>query len=310
MDNSDVKLKRERFLGLIDERAQEVDDFYKSYCGPGTLMCVNKLLKYRIKYVEYALAKLGVMAGREVKIKTFWGRKINMILGDQIVLHLFGLLGGAEQKLAKFFIKNLKLDSIFYDVGTNIGFYSFLAGEFIESGEIHAFEPSADAFGCLAKSGGGDKKYFFNNFALSDVAGEIPYYVNATHGSGGNTIMDAVVNADTGDYKKIKTRAETFDWYISSHKKPTVVKIDVEGAEAKVLRGGLKFFKEFSPVVSVEVWYRELGENISMNAIKALRGLGYETYRISDNGDIVRDELNVLASTEDISDNIVLKKRV
>lgn len=132
-----------------------------------------------------------------------------------------------------YLLKKLKPEDTFIDVGANIGVYTLLASSVITKGMIHAFEPY-----------GQSKQRLLENLRLNDVTNV--------------QVVEKIVSDKTGyeylgiekeseinhiiyshDDKKIKISSITLDDYIFKNKinKVSILKIDVEGAEMKVLKG-------------------------------------------------------------------------
>jgi len=245
------------------------------------------LYKYGFKYGRYALVRLGLLKQRDVDAKLFWGRKISVPIqdNDAAVIYYSGALIGLEYRLFRYFIKNLKENDIFYDIGSNYGFYTFLADEFIAKGEIHAFEPQEDVFDYLRKNTKLLKNCFINKIALSDTIGKLYLYIMENY-SGGNTIVSDIASAQFAKTKKTEILATTLDEYVKNHNKPTIIKLDVEGAEPQVLKGGIVTLSEGSPIIAMEIWKEGKGRILSEQALAILNKIGYKAYKIKDSGDI------------------------
>lgn len=308
----DLAEKRKYFLALIDLQEKKIADFLDNYRGPGIAMRARKIMKYRWRYVKHGLARLGLWPVKNEKVTAFWGKKFDVALGDDLMIYLFGMPGGLEYKLGKFLIKNLKPDDVFYDIGANYGFYTFLANEFVSSGEIHAFEPGVEAFRCLVVSVAGNKRVFLRDLALSDNVGKIGFYDYSGCGSGVSTTMDVVAehlsSAGINKYKKTEVACTTLDEYVSRHKPPTVIKMDIEGGESRVIDGGAGFLRKLAPIVCMEVWAGKDGEDFSMKAVRKLWDLGYESYLIDNDGNLTPAPANLTAIEKEGSDNYVFKK--
>jgi len=221
-------------------------------------------------------------------ISLFWGRKINILPKDQEVfmLSIFGqLFDEREIRLTKFFIKNLKPIDVFYDLGANYGFYSCLAAEFCK--EVHAFEPQHNIFENLEENFKNIQSVTLNNVAVSDQNKIITMYVNKNSSGTGTIIQKATQLKQFGGKSEIiEIPSITLNDYLKNHSKPTVVKLDVEGAESLVIKGGYDFFKDNSPIITMEVWSKDNGGEISMEAVSILEKLGYHPYFINNNGDL------------------------
>jgi FkbM family methyltransferase len=130
---------------------------------------------------------------------------------------------------------------ICFDVGANVGDYSnailrSCGKNFVEC-EVHAFEPSAKSFEKLANiKGDGQHMFIANNFALSDVEGKSVIYFDKPGSS-----LASIYKRDIGIpfEGKEEITAKTGKSYIEERRIPLVslMKIDVEGHELKVLKG-------------------------------------------------------------------------
>jgi len=141
-------------------------------------------------------------------------------------------------------------NSVFYDVGSNIGYYSFIANTFISSGKIYAFEPTAfnnDIFRQLLML---NKKRMTNSnieileWAVSDTEKEAEFSNNTIFAEG-NTY---VLNADTFKGDTIKVKCYSIDELLAmGYAAPDIIKIDIEGAEYDALIGATGTLKKYKP---------------------------------------------------------------
>ena len=88
------------------------------------------------------------------------------------------------------------------------------------------------------------------------------------------------------DSKKVEIETLTLDEYITDNAPPTVIIIDVEGGESKVLEGGKNFFNNYSPTVILEIWLGEKGRKYHAEAIKFLTDLGYKSFKLDKLGEL------------------------
>jgi len=156
--------KRERLLKLLKEAEDKWKEFEINRCSGDFYSQIKKkkVIKYPREYLKhgiFSLLKYPVL----IKGRVFWGEKFFTHLPEGRSISLFHTLGGCEIRLTKFFIKNFREDSVFFDVGANYGFYSLLAKQFIDQGEIHAFEPSPNTFQILQKNLSGKDNIFFKS---------------------------------------------------------------------------------------------------------------------------------------------------
>ncbi|MGE3077140.1 MAG: FkbM family methyltransferase [Dehalococcoidia bacterium] len=127
---------------------------------------------------------------------------------------------------------------VFYDIGANVGFFSLVASRIVgPAGAVYAFEPLPEIAGAF------EENLRLNNvsnvrvlrLAVSDRDGTAR--IQTTAHPGGATLEGYGTPGDTTGVITVETR--TIDTLVQELglRRPSVVKIDVEGAEAAVLRG-------------------------------------------------------------------------
>lgn len=131
------------------------------------------------------------------------------------------------------------------DIGANVGYYTInLANLVGENGKIFAFEPDPSNFSILEKNIklNNFKNVILINKAVSNTLSPTTLFLNSSN-TGGHSIVE------TGNStKKIVVTTTTLDEYFKNFTDSIdLVKIDVEGAEYKVIIGGLNFFKKLKP---------------------------------------------------------------
>jgi FkbM family methyltransferase len=252
---------------------------------------------------------------------TFFGYKIKSIMYsyDGFGLYVIGsLLGVGEYKLIKFLTKNLKENDIFYDVGANFGFYTLLASALLKNkGQVHSFEPSPVVYELLTKSISLNKDkikcaVFPHKFALSSNLTKLELFYSIKE-IGGASVEELIAN-EKGFGKKETVDAITLDYYVETlrHTPPTVIKIDVEGHEKKVILGGLSTLQKFQPIIISEIWpLRMKGHIYHIPLLRMLQSLAYEPYFIDLNGDLQRISYEHIKNKifEDKGDNYVFIRR-
>lgn len=308
--------KRTNFLLQEVKKKEKFANKYPKLIGPGLIKKIKRILYLRQKYLRYIFFLLG-LSKSEVSLKIFSDKKIILPLNDSDALNIyfFGILGIPENKLTKFLIKNLKENDIFYDIGANYGFYSFLAEEIISRGEIHLFEPVPWVFEYAQKNFERNKKVFLNNKAVFKKNETINLFSNfqnqaKKYGSGRSTIFPEAIKENFKDYKKISVPSISLDQYTREHTSPSFMKIDVEGAEHYVLDGAKELLAKKSPVISVEIWGYKEGKDFSKKTIKKLIEMDYKPYFIDEEGDIHAIDLNWFGDFKRINgfDNFIFKK--
>jgi len=180
------------------------------------------------------------------------------------------LLGTTEVEEQQAFAGFLKPGGVFYDLGANIGFYSTLAGRLVgEMGAVYAFEPfpeSAErARQNAARNGFAHVQIF--ELAVSDANGTANFALldkSASH---------RINQEESG--AGIEVRCVTLDDIIVEKglRPPTLIMIDIEGAEFAAIRGMKGTLAAHKPVIMVEVHWlvKELHETYEA----LLKPLGY-----------------------------------
>jgi len=102
------------------------------------------------------------------------------------------------------------------------------------------------------------------------------------------------------------------DQFLSEEKtSPSIIKIDVEGAEHRVIAGLRNHINDNAPAIVMEYLSAERGNVQHKQAEQALRAVGYHVYAINPNGKLTKlDSVeSYLTKNRLDSDNIVFRKR-
>ena len=148
--------------------------------------------------------------------------------------------GVYEPSLTRMILDELGLGDVFLDLGANIGYFSLLASRKVgPMGSVHAFEPSPD----LSRRLKSDARRLATECAKVTVHEVATFDRSATvvlkspesaASAAGETFIE--VSTDT-DEDGVHAEAVRVDDYLPMHQRVDVVKIDVEGAELRALRG-------------------------------------------------------------------------
>jgi FkbM family methyltransferase len=145
-----------------------------------------------------------------------------------------------------------------WDLGANQGLFSFAAAAKAgPQGEVIAFEPDPYLISLLERSiaSGSHQGAPVNVLPLA-VAEElaISLFLIAATDRTLNHLAEAKGNPRTGGSRASRrVMVVTLDWLSDQFVAPDLIKIDVEGAEDQVLRGGTELLRAHRPVVIVEV---------------------------------------------------------
>ena len=160
----------------------------------------------------------------------------------------------------------------FFDVGSNIGYYSVMGGICNPALEIHAFDPSPGPFSYLGENLllNGIKKANPRQLALSDAAGKFSFHIAwnkkypwLTYNSlGGSGHLSHVRENPT--MHTVEVDALTLDAYAEKEglQHLDLIKLDVEEAEHLVLAGAAESIRKFRPIVVCEVFSGDMLQKI------------------------------------------------
>ena len=140
-----------------------------------------------------------------------------------------------ERPLVDWLKQNLQADDVFWDVGANVGAISLVAAKLCRC--VVAFEPSPEALGLLTAhvEGNGLSNITIVPCALGEDSAAAPLHLAPSSNLGmGSLVRNAAASSDS-----LLVQVARADEFARQHPSllPTVIKIDVEGAEHLVVRG-------------------------------------------------------------------------
>lgn len=254
---------------------------------------LKRYVRHPYRFVRIAFNKWGVGPG-DATTQTFFGRSFCVPLSDINALDIFyaGSLRPSEGRVTRFLLNALSEGAVFYDIGANYGFYSALA--IALGARVHAFEPGP-VYAYLARNAA---EATLNHLALSDTKGVADFFdTSKGHKSGMSTMNQSIASSLPIDYIKMSVATDLLDTYVAMHEPPTVIKIDTEGFESKVLAGARTLLAEHAPRIVMEVWGDEGKEN-SLAAIALLNEYGYVSYAIEADGSVTPTTIDIEALGE------------
>ena len=192
---------------------------------------------------------------------------------------------GIERTVSKRLMDHLKIEGgVFLDVGANIGYHTVPACKLLEKfkGYVIAFEPVRENYKRLVANIKLNKIYNcqIEKLGLSDRNETMEIHHN-NKGSGNVSL------ASEGEYSEIVELVRFDDWSLNNNlTRLDVVKMDIEGAEVKALKGMFTTIKKFKPIFLVEInpmWTKRMGTSTE-ELIGLLRDLNYQIYNIDYKG--------------------------
>lgn len=177
----------------------------------------------------------------------------------------------------------LERDSVIFDIGANLGWYSLNVLSSNLAYKCYAFEPVQETFHRLTENfvcNGFDVSKLYN-FGFYKETAEIGFFYN-TEESGASSLANLRENNATIE---IVCKMKKMDDFIKEEgiDRLDFIKCDVEGSELFVYQGGKETIEKFKPVIFSEMlrkWCKKLGYHPN-NIIEMLKLLGYECFVIT-----------------------------
>ncbi|MCP9440071.1 MAG: FkbM family methyltransferase [Nitrospira sp.] len=155
--------------------------------------------------------------------------------------------GGVPHELGteKLLRRVLGEGGVFVDVGANVGYFTKVASELVgTSGKVLAFEPMPAALRLLRMNTAGLANVTVFPLALSDTSGTATFYVRKK----GDT---SSLSPDS-EASPVSVTVSTLDERLVDQPRIDLIKIDVEGSELDVLRGGQTILRRYRPIIYFE----------------------------------------------------------
>ncbi|HWE32760.1 MAG TPA: FkbM family methyltransferase [Solirubrobacteraceae bacterium] len=179
--------------------------------------------------------------------------------------------GNLETAVQEAMVRHLGDGGVFYDIGANLGFFALLGAHLagLQNGHVYAFEAAPD-----------NAEAIRSNAALNGIA-NVTVIAKAVAGGSGRGRLQVV---DDQSWSKLENYGEhpyteqvidvdlvAIDDLIAAGelRPPTVVKIDVEGAELAVLEGMSSTIDAYRPAIICEL------HDTHAEFVTAMRAHGY-----------------------------------
>jgi len=220
----------------------------------------------------------------------FFGAELKVPVPPCQELWLYGLyLDKAEINLTRFLVLNLDKRDTFFDVGANVGFYSLLGAELVgKEGGVYSFEPCPTAFPLLQANVDAQSQVELVRKALGATEGDIEFFVApGVHMVSSSTSREHIKETGVADQSQsVSVECSTLDVFcFSNNIFPKIIKLDVEGTEAEVLKGGERLLSEHSPIITMEASFTKSSDK-SEEALQVLRHYGYSPFVIGETGNV------------------------
>lgn len=189
--------------------------------------------------------------------------RMKLDLADWLGQHIFAT-GEYEPSTTALIQSLLKPGNVFVDVGANAGYFSLLAAKTIgKHGRVYAFEPAPETY-----------KELVNNIHLNQFENIKTYPIAASNYQGS---IDFSIAPEThkglssfrtiAGSKKLTVPTMQLDNVVDFPLEIDLVKIDVEGAECRVLSGMNRIIRRCKPDFIIEIspaFLEEMGDSASL----------------------------------------------
>lgn len=186
-----------------------------------------------------------------VRTRRIEGIEYVLDLSDWIQLNLY-VLGSYETDDLRLMAQYLKTDSVFLDIGANIGLFSLNASKIIKTGEILAFEPMSKNFNKLTEHIKINNIKSIKAFkkAVSDRHSLLTIYTDANDKNNG---MASVYGDTNAGHERVE--AVCLDDFLRTQNisRLDFIKIDIEGYELPALNGLKNTIRQHQPVILIEI---------------------------------------------------------
>ena len=229
---------------------------------------------YRNSAIRSVIQKLGI--DLLLKDLYWWFRwKLDgvdtvTIRGSTATFESYSVPSNHERPVIEDILAHVGHDDVFFDIGADRGWYSCLVGGAIENGCVVAFEPHRSRVAVLKRNlARNGIRAIVQSVALSDSSGWVDF---GYHIKPESSKVETQVRTVPGDELVRDGSVPT----------PTVIKIDVEGAELNVVRGLSETLKSDSCTLV----YCELHDKVrdyggtQEEVQRELRNHGFEIERI------------------------------
>jgi FkbM family methyltransferase len=162
------------------------------------------------------------------------------------------------------------------DIGANYGVYTLpMARKVGATGHVWAFEPTSSTAGFLVRgiAENGFEQVTFVQAAVSSASGSARLILERH--SEANAIAHGDSPVAASEVVSIVSLDECMDRYQWSEIE--FMKIDAEGEESNILKGGHRFFSQLAPLVQYEL---KKGDDFNLQLIEQFAALGYQAYRL------------------------------
>lgn len=219
------------------------------------------------------------LPGRDVEFDMTYDPACISDVNTRTMIEQFGC---CEPEVVHVMSRVLREGDFAIDAGANVGFFTLLMANLVgPTGRILAFEPGVNNMMKLSDNIGINKlkNVEMHMAALWDKAEDVTLYLTADSG------LNSIAPSD-GAISRVTMQGVRLDNYCKTV--PRFIKIDVEGAEERVLRGAERALMDRVPFITCEMNEGALGRmGSSQDSLRKLMRLwGYQTFILPSDGSL------------------------
>jgi FkbM family methyltransferase len=172
------------------------------------------------------------------------------VAGSGISRCWLGCYESGKQRLISQYVKP---DTVFYDVGANVGFYSLLASKLVGGGKVFAFEPLPRNLSYLTRHVDLNRasNVDVRALAISDKNAVAKFSVEKT-GYMGRLTSEGEIEVPTATLDSLLQDGSILP--------PNYIKMDIEGAEYQALLGARMCFEQYRPILFLATHGKQVHE--------------------------------------------------
>lgn len=189
---------------------------------------------------------------------------------------------------------------VFWDIGANIGWYSWQCAVERPGFAIVSFEPDLKNLACLQRTG---RSWNLPNHTIVPcaVAGQSgramfrPDDITGTTGALNDADGMFVATHYGRTPRTVEVATISLDEFVRDHAPPSVIKLDIEGTELSALKGAAQLLAQFQPILFVETYFQR------REIFRFLEQLGYRLYDSDRKRNVDDETCNLIAFAPDRS---------
>lgn len=237
-------------LRLVKKVAENLKIYKEDIDNKGVFWSIVHRL-YKIKPIYKPLSFIiNSLKPDYIKVKGF---RFYIDKKDRVISETLLITGKFSESETEVFESLIKYGDVVVNIGAHVGYFTLLAADKVgSSGKVYSFEPDINNYRILKRNIEANNiiNVTLVKCALSDKKGD-GYLYKSYENTGDHKIYKT---KEIRNYEKI--RIDTIDNYFKNlNIKIDLIKIDVQGVEPKVIRGGLKTIKSTKNLKIIsELW--------------------------------------------------------